>query len=165
MEGIFRAAQFLTNIGKRLCILIVPVDVPKFADELGKSCGVDSSVLFDAVLRSSFELLKIPARLGHANYGPNQPSSLCQLLQGRKDLLVSEVAGTAFLCPESISASVRGLFNFPEPAPRGNGILWKSCPRGAPSRCQHLGGHSRPPARARPRFPQYEYDCESFTCQ
>jgi len=95
VEGIFRAAQFLANVGKRLRILIVPVNVPKFADELGKAYGVDSSVLFDAVLRSRFELFKIPARLGHANYGPNQLSSLCQLLQRGKDLLVSEVAGSA----------------------------------------------------------------------
>ena len=52
-------------------------------------------MFFDAVLGSLLELFKVPARLGHANHRAGQLPSLCQFLQGRKDLFVSKVAGSA----------------------------------------------------------------------
>ena len=52
-------------------------------------------MFFDAVLRPLLQLFEVPSCLGNANDRPGQLSALGQLLQGREDLFVGEVAGSA----------------------------------------------------------------------
>ena len=48
---------------------------------------------FKAVLGSRFELVEVPAGLGHANHRKVELPVLDHELQGRKDLLVGQIAG------------------------------------------------------------------------
>ena len=93
MNGMFGIAEFLANVGEGLRILIVPIDIAQLGKELRKARRVQAAVFLDAVLRALLELFEVPPGLGNANYRAGKFSSPGQLLQGGKDLFVSEVAG------------------------------------------------------------------------
>ncbi len=87
--------EFLADVGKRLRILIIPIDVAKLVEEDRKADGIDASVSFDAVFCPGLQLVEIPSSLGNANDRTGQLSTLGQLLQRGKNLFVREIAGSA----------------------------------------------------------------------
>ena len=80
VNGMFCIPEFLADVGKRLRVLIVPIDVTKLVEEDRKTNRVNASVSFDAVFCPGLELVQIPSRLGNANDWAGQLSTLGQLL-------------------------------------------------------------------------------------
>ena len=89
----FGVAELLANVGEGLRILIVPIDIAQLGKEQREARWVQAAVFLDAVLRALLELFEVPSGLGNTDYRASKFSSLGQLLQGGKDLFVSEVAG------------------------------------------------------------------------
>ena len=90
------AAQRLAQPIERVRIFVVAVDVAKQTRELGEGGRVDTAaVRLEAVARARAKLIEVPARLGHADDGHVEATTLDQGLQRREDHLVRQVAGRA----------------------------------------------------------------------
>ena len=59
---------------------------------MAKAVGIQAAVLGQAIFSSRAELLQGPAGLGYADHGDIQVAAQNHLLQGRENLLISEVA-------------------------------------------------------------------------
>ncbi len=74
-------------------VAIVAVHVTQQASQPGECLAVNALLgASQAVAGVGPELLQVPSRLGDADDGHVQPPTADQRLQGRKDLLVSEIA-------------------------------------------------------------------------
>src|SRR3954470_4809069 len=95
MQRMLRRSQSCAQLAKGLWIGIVAVNVLQHTHQLWKAFRIQSAVVFNAVLSTSFQLLQIPSRLGYSDHGHFQLIALRQPLQRREDLLVGKVAGSS----------------------------------------------------------------------
>src|ERR1700678_324801 len=89
----FSPAKLLTDTGKGLRVLVIPIYVAQLVEQDGETLRVKSAMLLHTILGTLLKVIKVPARLSNANHRARQLASLRQLLQRGEDLLVSEVAG------------------------------------------------------------------------
>src|SRR5262249_20464217 len=88
-----RRAQLLPEGLKRRRGLIVAVNIAQQTTQFCDRGGIDPAVLLNAVMRSRPELIEIPASFGHADDRHIEVSALDHRLQGRKNLLISQIPG------------------------------------------------------------------------
>src|SRR6185369_1567602 len=89
------AVQCLSQLIVGRGVLVVTVDVLEQRREPGKSIVVDTTRIFQTVMRSLTQLFKVPARARYADDRDIKIAALNQSLQRREDLFVSKVAGGA----------------------------------------------------------------------
>ena len=90
-----RLAEPFAELGEGCGIGIIAVHILQHAHEFGESLGIEAAIVFDAILRALFQLLKIPAGFGDANDRYVEVTALGKSLQSGKNLFVGQVAGGA----------------------------------------------------------------------
>ena len=88
MQRLFRRAQFFTQLGESLRVVVVAVHVPQKVGQLVERSLVEAAMFFETVLGACLKLIKIPTCLGHADDWQIEPFIANQRLQRRKDLFV-----------------------------------------------------------------------------
>jgi hypothetical protein len=95
MGGPLCPIEFLTDGLKGGRVLVISVHIAQQIVELLGSGGINSTVLFQAVVGPRPELLDVPTRFGNTDNRHIKVAALYHCLQCRKNLLVSQVAGGA----------------------------------------------------------------------
>jgi hypothetical protein len=95
MQRLFRRAQFFTQLGESLRIVVVAVHVAQKAGQLVERILVETAVFFKAVLGARFKLIKIPTCFGHADDWQIETFIANQPLERGEYLFVREIAGGA----------------------------------------------------------------------
>ena len=88
-------AEGLAQLRKRRRVAVIAVDVIQQGAKLRVRRRVQAAVLFEAVLGPRFELIERPFGPTHADDRHVEMAAPDHRLQGRKDLLVRQVAGGA----------------------------------------------------------------------
>ena len=84
-------AQFYESVR----VVVIAIHIAQKSHQLAESVLIETAVFLQAVLGARFELIKIPARFSHADDWQIETLITDQSLQGRKNLLVREIASGA----------------------------------------------------------------------
>src|SRR5262249_53290077 len=92
VRRMLRVAKLLAQCSEGGRVLVSAVDVMQERTELGEWFLVESAMFFDAVARTSLELLQVPSRLGDADHRNFKMAAPHHRLQRGEDFLERQVA-------------------------------------------------------------------------
>ena len=91
MQWPLSIAECLAQALVRRLIPIIPVDVLKTRGQFGKSIRIHAAVFLDTIAGARFQLVQIPASLGHADHRHIEATVPDHRLECGEDLLVGQI--------------------------------------------------------------------------
>ena len=87
-----RGTEFLAERLKRRRVIVIAIHIAQQSAQFLKRRRIESAVFFQAVLGPGLELVKVPARLGHADDRHVEVAAFDHRLQRRENFLVGQIA-------------------------------------------------------------------------